>query len=620
MPLFIDGVEIKNIFVDGVQMSSVFVDGVEVFSPGSEHTIGVEEYIGTLARNYGYGDDYPANGFSFGTLDPVIESINGRAIRGAVMAVSAFAPTDISFYLSIDGNTTSPVLLEYGTLTIDGVEEVFNLSTIVPVWAPDPDYTIYAFAIPELNALAPEWAVGLTPKILITGTPPPPPGVTHNVDQGILSDIVGYGNGLSGNAFGSIDELNFNGVAIVFIRFVPQGTNPLSFRVALAGGGLPQDFFYEVTFQGINGNEPLLASEATVSDPGAGYTEWSWSLGEQPPLWNGSPLQNVWGIMDADLAPKVESSAIIDIASANYRVNAMTSNGDTLVTVYRRFDGTLGGQIKTSIDGGTSWNITLTQGVDSFYDVWYGNGQFVAVGGSGQASSVGAIYTSPDGLTWTQRTVPNPANVYIRSVIWSEVGQIWLAACKRNNDGYVLSSPDGVTWTERRQGGGGITCTGWVSLTENVADGVILALGEYLSGKLQMSSSDGINWGAANTSVNNSLSVFFDEFNRIYWFMASQQRVLRSTSVINGLPSGIEDVTDLGWTGLGQTDTRMVKLNDDSMLLPGQEFVTTGRSVKADRVSRFSVQPGLSINAVHVSANGRVWACPSDSIRELTLA
>ena len=86
---------------------------------------------------------------------------------------------------------------------------------------------------------------------------------------------------------------------------------------------------------------------------------------------------------------------------------------------------------------GTTWTL-CSQGFGVFYGVAYGNGLFVAVGGLG----FGTILTSPDGVSWTERTsgTYNPlSSVTYGNGTFVAVGE----------GGTILTSPDGVSWTER---------------------------------------------------------------------------------------------------------------------------------------------------------------------------
>jgi hypothetical protein len=71
--------------------------------------------------------------------------------------------------------------------------------------------------------------------------------------------------------------------------------------------------------------------------------------------------------------------------------------------------------------------------------VAYGNGFFVAVGGSEDGST---ILTSRDGVSWTRQT--SPTSNWLTGVTY-ENGLFVAVGAK----GTILTSPDGVSWTAR---------------------------------------------------------------------------------------------------------------------------------------------------------------------------
>nr|WP_218252749.1 hypothetical protein [Candidatus Magnetobacterium casensis] len=94
-----------------------------------------------------------------------------------------------------------------------------------------------------------------------------------------------------------------------------------------------------------------------------------------------------------------------------------------------------------------TWTKTASDSSTSSSDnalnaVIYGSNIFVAVG---YTKGSGMILTSPDGVTWTQRTSDSPA---------------WFNAVGYGNNtfvvvgdkGTILTSYDGVTWTNRTSG------------------------------------------------------------------------------------------------------------------------------------------------------------------------
>jgi hypothetical protein len=100
---------------------------------------------------------------------------------------------------------------------------------------------------------------------------------------------------------------------------------------------------------------------------------------------------------------------------------------------------TSAGAVAISLDG-EIWDITSTIG-HNCTEIAYGRGLFVAIGQTGTDLS-----TSPDGVTWTARTLP--ASVTWTSVVWGN--NKFVAVASNSNDGAY--SLDGATWTTMTMG------------------------------------------------------------------------------------------------------------------------------------------------------------------------
>ena len=82
-----------------------------------------------------------------------------------------------------------------------------------------------------------------------------------------------------------------------------------------------------------------------------------------------------------------------------------------------------------------------------WWDVTFGNGLFVAVGGATSGSG-NRVMTSPDGITWTSRT--SAANNSWFSVIYGN--GLFVAVARFCSSNCVMTSPDGITWTSANAG------------------------------------------------------------------------------------------------------------------------------------------------------------------------
>ena len=141
--------------------------------------------------------------------------------------------------------------------------------------------------------------------------------------------------------------------------------------------------------------------------------------------------------------------------------------------------GTSGKHVATSPDGVT-WTIRTVTGLVWQGVTWAaGLGLFVAVAGNG----VQRVMTSPDGITWTNRT--HSSTSACEDITWSqELGL--LVSIGSGSNPRVMTSPDGINWTSRTA-----TNASWVAVTWSSQLGIFAAVG--FSGVV-MTSPDGINW------------------------------------------------------------------------------------------------------------------------------
>lgn len=103
-----------------------------------------------------------------------------------------------------------------------------------------------------------------------------------------------------------------------------------------------------------------------------------------------------------------------------------------------------GNRIMTSPDG-INWSLHNASSDNQWYGVTYGNGLFVSCG----IDSLHSIQTSPDGITWTNQTVPTSSNAnHFKSVFYGNGLFVAVANTGAINT-RILTSPDGITWTQQ---------------------------------------------------------------------------------------------------------------------------------------------------------------------------
>lgn len=142
------------------------------------------------------------------------------------------------------------------------------------------------------------------------------------------------------------------------------------------------------------------------------------------------------------------------------------------------------GAVSTSPDGLT-WTETSVPGMVAYAVAWSSTlGLFAAVG------DTAFCRTSPDGVTWTSRTIPSGN---WRAVMWSARLGLFVAV----GSGICCTSPDGINWTSRT-----IPASSYYSaIAENQTIVVVVSTAGAIA-----TSPDGINWTAVTPPVTRSLS------------------------------------------------------------------------------------------------------------------
>lgn len=209
------------------------------------------------------------------------------------------------------------------------------------------------------------------------------------------------------------------------------------------------------------------------------------------------------------------------------RVSSTTSPISDAVWLIDRFFAGVGSSLITSTNG-TAWQFTTIPGIFNIYGIARNSSVCVLVGGNGivkyssdlstwTSSTTGGteemrsvvwsqelglfaavgtltnVFTSPDGITWTNRGMPASATgTTFNRIIWS--GSLFVAV---GTNGSIITSPDGVTWTARTSGvSNALFDVGYFG-------GVFLAIGS--TGTMRRST-DGVTWSAVSTGSAQSLS------------------------------------------------------------------------------------------------------------------
>lgn len=181
--------------------------------------------------------------------------------------------------------------------------------------------------------------------------------------------------------------------------------------------------------------------------------------------------------------------------------------------------------LRTSPDGVTWTTRTMPPNTEALQDIIFANGQFVAVSDDGP----NRVYTSPDGINWTGHTVPE--NNGWNSITYGAGLYVSVAGDGTNR---VMTSPDGVTWTPRSA-----PAEGWSDVAFGNGRFVSHALGGHA-----MTSLDGINWTHHTGTLAGGAKIVYG--NGLF-LTSSQDNVSTST---DGASWTMNVAPDGNWHGM----------------------------------------------------------------------
>jgi hypothetical protein len=146
----------------------------------------------------------------------------------------------------------------------------------------------------------------------------------------------------------------------------------------------------------------------------------------------------------------------------------------------------VGGNTVLVSSDGLTWNQYAPPAGFSSYSITFGNGMFVA------ADSSDSVFTSPDGITWTDVTLSS-------STTFTDItygGGLFVVV---GYGGTIVTSPDASTWTPRISG---TTRALWQATYKDTVPGLYVIVGE--SGTV-LTSSDGFTWRAPVIGISQTL-------------------------------------------------------------------------------------------------------------------
>ncbi len=245
-----------------------------------------------------------------------------------------------------------------------------------------------------------------------------------------------------------------------------------------------------------------------------------------------------------------------------------------------------------------TWNPRSAAGNDDTWSqVIYGNGLFVAVGTGGPDR----VMTSPDGLTWTPRSPAEPNS-------WDSVayGNGLFVAVSYDGTDRVMTSPDGTTWSPVSAAGND---DGWLSVT--YGNGLFVAVG-YAGTDRVMTSPDGTNWTPRSAAGNNDSWSQVIYGNGLFVAVGSgPDYVMTSPDGTNWTPRSAAGDND-AWVGLTYGNGLFVAVGNtgDRVMTSPDGITWTARSAAGNDDTWYSVTYGNGLFVAVASLIDRVMTSP----------
>ena len=227
------------------------------------------------------------------------------------------------------------------------------------------------------------------------------------------------------------------------------------------------------------------APTASITAPATGNARESVSFSATTSDADGNPLVLIWDFQDG--TPLAKGPAVAHTFPAGGAYSVKLTATDTFGGV------TTASHAITIGDPLTEWAVRTSATAADLNDIVVGGGKLVAVG-----TGDGTYRTSLDGLTWTGGTVGN--NVMMRAVIhdgtrFVAVGTDYNFSAPVGWTGAIYTSPDGTSWTRRYFAGSELFDVAH-------AGGNYVAVGN--AGRI-LRSTDSISWTPVSSGISQNL-------------------------------------------------------------------------------------------------------------------
>lgn len=244
-------------------------------------------------------------------------------------------------------------------------------------------------------------------------------------------------------------------------------------------------------------------------------------------LWYGA--SDTWAAQDPDLGG-VADVGVRDILVAT-PLGLIIAVGDN-------------GAISSSPDGETWTQRKAGVALGDLYGLATDGSIVLAVGGATGASA--AVFSSSDGTTWTDRSsfIPATPDGGFKGIVWDGVNNLWLA-CTGDEQFYSNPFPTSQSWTLRKDiGSGGL----YTRLAHNPTTGK--TIGCSTTNSLAQVTTDGITWDNLNPLISGDTGyedVQYANVNGVHtWMMAGRNTTAPTNQAMLAL--SIDD--GVTWTAL----------------------------------------------------------------------
>lgn len=215
----------------------------------------------------------------------------------------------------------------------------------------------------------------------------------------------------------------------------------------------------------------------------------------------------------------------------------------------------------------------------------YGNGVFVLAayfGGTPGNPASPAVFTSPDGTTWTRRSLPGGVGGRTGAPRFLN-GKFLLGVTpdtQSGGNGVIVSSTDGITWTASSSLGGTINAPGEFAFGNNLYVAPIANAASQIA-----TSTDGVTWTLRTISAGGASS-------HVTFFKGKFYATNYNTGA--GLYSSADGIV---WTKVAGAPASpgILAASDTTLLVTFFSGSTSGQSVSKDGATFTTASPGITL-------------------------